>query len=74
MNDEAPAPISNEEAAAKMARVQFLQQQALGFMNQTRALTIQLMLADQKDEISDDLKLWIHSELVRCAGLLEVKR
>jgi hypothetical protein len=64
--------LSAEEQAAKAARLQFLQQQALGFLNQVRGLKIQLFMA--LDELPDELREYLYKELLQAAGIIEVKK
>jgi hypothetical protein len=66
--------MSEEEAAGHAARMQFLQQQALNFMNQIRMVKISLLMADQAGELSGQLKEFLYNELLQCAGIVEVKK
>ncbi len=66
--------LSEQEQAELAARRQFLQQQALMLMNNIRQLKIQLLMADQNQELSNQLKEFLYGELVQCAGLMEVKK
>jgi len=69
-----PQPPSEQEMAEHAARMEFLRSQALGFMNQIRMLKLQLLLADQTGDLSEEFKNYLCGELIQIAGIVEVKK
>jgi hypothetical protein len=67
------APEKPTSVAAEKAREQFLENQALALLNQVRVLKLTLLLADDNQELSGELKSWLYKELMQCAAVVEVR-
>ena len=68
---ETPPLAFDPASAAAQARQEFLRQQALAWLNQTRAMKVSLLIADMAGELPDELRAYLRDEFMGLAGLCQ---